>query len=98
MRKKKNQNEKVIQALNNIQKSNQMTAKNTELINEKLDNIQSNTQITAQHMGSADEKLNDIHKSTKSKLPIILTIITIIISASGVSAWEIYNNYKEQHK
>lgn len=73
-------------------------SKNTELTNQKLDNVQSNTQITAQHMESADEKLNDIQKSTKSKLPIILTIIGLIISASGVSAWEIYNNYKEQHK
>lgn len=98
MRKKKNQNEKVIQALNSIQKSNQTMAKNTELTNQKLDIIQSNTQITAQHMGSADEKLNDIQKSTKSKLPIILTIIGLIITASGVSVRGIYNNYKEQHK
>lgn len=56
------------------------------------------TQIMAQHMGSADEKLNDIQKSTKSKLPIILTIIGLIITASGVSVRGIYNNYKEQHK
>lgn len=98
MRKKKNQNEKVIQALNNIQKSNQTTAKNTEITNQKLDNIQRNTQITARNMENANEKLNDIQKSTKSKLPIILTIIGLIISASGVSAWGIYNNYKEHHK
>ncbi len=98
MRKKKNQNEKVIQVLYNIQKSNQTTAKNTEFTNQKLDNIQKNTQITAQNMESANEKLNDIQKSTKSKLPIILTIIGLIISASGVSAWGIINNNKEYHK
>lgn len=49
-------------------------------------------------MESANEKLNDIQKSAKSKLPIILTIIGLLISASGVSAWGIINNYKEHHK
>lgn len=83
--------------LDSIQKNNQTTAQNTALANQKLDDIQKSSQSTAVSIKEANEKLNDIQKATKSKLSIILAIISLVLTVSGVSAWEIYNHYKERH-
>lgn len=98
MRKRKNQNEKVIRAINDMQQSSQIIAENTEHINKKLDNIQQNSQITTNNIESANKKLDDMQKAAKSKLPTILTIIALIVSVSGISIWEIYDNYKKNNK
>ena len=81
MRKKRNQEAQMTHYLNNIDESSQSIAKNTEKIVETLDHVEHNTKVIA--------------KSNKSKLPIIIAIITLIVTTLGV--YIAYLQYKESH-
>lgn len=67
--------------LNNIDKNSQSIAKSTEQMVKTLDNIEHNTKVIA--------------KSNKSKLPIIIAIVTLIVTTLGV--YIAYLQYKESH-
>lgn len=81
MKKKRNQEAKMTHYLNNIDENSQSIAKSTEKIAETLDNVERNTEVIA--------------KSNKSKLPIIIGIITLIVTTLGV--YIAYLQYKESH-
>lgn len=81
MRKKRNQEAKITHYLNNIDENSQSIAKSTEKIAKTLDNVERNTKT--------------ITNSNKSKLPIIIAIVTLIVTTLGV--YIAYLQYKESH-
>ena len=81
MRKKKEQEAKMIHYLNNIDENSQSIAKSSEKIAETLDNVERNTEA--------------ITKSNRSKFPIIIAIVTLIVTTLGV--YIAYLQYKESH-
>lgn len=81
MRKKRNQEAKMTHSLNKIDESSHIIAKSTEKIAETLDNVERNTKA--------------ITKSNKSKLTIILTIVSLIVTTLGL--YIPYLQYKESH-
>lgn len=68
--------------LNEIKESSQAIAKNTEHTNEKLDDMKSD--------------IGEIKKSSTSKLPVIIAIIALLVTISGVSVVEILDRWKSK--
>lgn len=81
MRKKRNQETKTTHYLNKLDENSQSIAKSTEKIAKTLDDVKRNTSA--------------ITKSSKSKLPIIIGIVTLIVTTFGV--YIAYLQYKESH-
>ena len=81
MRKKRNQEAQMTHYLNKIDENSQSIAQSTEKIAETLDNVKHNTEA--------------ITKSNKSKLPIIISIVTLIVTTLGL--YIAYLQYKESH-
>ena len=81
MRKRKNQKTQMTHYLNNIEESNRIISKSTGEIVEKLSNVEHSTNIIA--------------KSNTSKLPIIIAVITLIVTAIGV--YIAYLQYNDSH-
>lgn len=69
-------------ALGVIEKNSQTIAENTEHINEKLDDIKSD--------------VGKIQGSTASKLPVIIAVITLLVTISGVSVAGIWNGWNSK--
>ncbi|MBD5532817.1 MAG: hypothetical protein HDQ98_11600 [Lachnospiraceae bacterium] len=69
-------------ALGVIEKNSQTIAENTEHINEKLDDIKSD--------------VGKIQESTASKLPVIIAVITLLVTISGVSVAGIWNGWNSK--
>lgn len=81
MKKRKNQDTQMTHYLNNINENTQSIVKNTEEMVEKIDHIAQNTK--------------DIAKRGKSNLPLIIAVITLIVTAIGVLI--AYLQYKDSH-
>ena len=81
MRKKRNQKAQLDHHLNNIYENSQLIVKSTEKIVKTLGNVERNTKVIA--------------KSNNSRLPIIIAIVTLIVTTLGV--YIAYLQYKESH-
>lgn len=81
MRKKRIEEAKMTHYLNKIDENSHIIAKSTEKIAETLDTVERNT--------------TSITKSNKSKLPIFIAIVTLIVTTFGV--YIAYLQYKESH-
>lgn len=81
MKKRKYQEAQTTHSLKNINASTQSIAKNTEKIAKKLGDVAQTTKT--------------IEENSKSKLPIIIAIITLIVTAIGV--YIAYLQYKDSH-
>lgn len=66
--------------LNDIRDNTQAAAQNTESIDSKMDSLQTDA--------------NEIKKGIKSKAGLIITIIGLVISVSGVSVWGLIKDRK----
>lgn len=79
MARRKEQYNKLIQALDKISENSEITAKGIRATNKKLSVIKTST--------------DQIKRSRKSKLELILEIIALIITVSGLSIFGIYKEF-----
>ena len=68
-----------------------------------LDGIKESAQTIAKNTGRTNEKLDDmksdigkITKSSTSKLPVIIAVITLLVTVSGVSVIGVYDRWKSK--
>lgn len=81
MKKRKYQETQTAHSLENINESSQSIAKNIDKMAEKLDDVVQSTKT--------------IEENSNSKLPIIIAIITLIVTSIGVCI--AYLQYKDSH-
>lgn len=75
MPKSRNRNKEIVNTLNKINENSEMTAQNTQLTNKKLDAIKEDTEI--------------INRNSKSKIALVIAIITAVATISGVTIKDI---------